>query len=275
MRYVRFAPAGSAADQSLPEGDARWGRLEGAIVYPIAAAPWQPAADARTDAAAPLRLADLTLLAPVAPRKIVCVGRNYAEHAAELGNDVPPEPLIFLKPTSSLLAPGGPVVAPSLSKRVDHEGELAVVIGAVPGSGRFLTEPEALACVFGYTIANDVTARDLQKSDGQWSRAKGFDTFCPVGPWLDTSFDPSNRAVRCLVNGDVRQNGMTAQMIFSVARILSFISTAMRLEPGDLILTGTPAGVGPVLPGDEMVVEIEGLGQLRNPVISEAEAFGR
>jgi len=268
MRYVRFVLNNqTAATDEL----ARWGILDGETIYPIDGAPWHLSAQERTTTGRqPVgTLSDVSLLAPVEPRKIVCVGRNYAEHAAELGNDVPPEPLLFLKPTSSLLAPDAPVVYPSLSKRVDHEAEIAVVVGATPAGGRFLSEEEALQAVFGYTIANDVTARDLQKSDGQWSRAKGFDTFCPVGPWLDDAFDPANRGVRCLVNDAMRQNGNTAQMIFSVARILSHISQAMRLEPGDLILTGTPSGVGPVQPGDTMVVEIDGLGRLSNPVISE------
>ena len=161
------------------------------------------------------------------------------------------------------------MICPSISKRVDHEAEIAVVIGPVVNGGRFLSEAQALACVLGYTIANDVTARDLQKSDGQWSRAKGFDTFCPVGPWVESGYDPANRTIRCLVNDEVRQAGNTAQMIFDIGRILSHISQAMRLEPGDLILTGTPSGVGPVKPGDVMVVEIDGLGSLLNPVLGE------
>ncbi len=271
MRYVHFVLAAEAALSPALAGS-RWGLLDGETVHPLADAPWRlpEALRAQPGAEPALRLGELQLLAPAKPRKIVCVGRNYAEHAAELGNDVPPEPLLFLKPSSSLLAPGAAVVHPALSQRVDHEAELAVVIGPVVHGGRFLSEEEAERCVFGYTIANDVTARDLQKSDGQWSRAKGFDTFCPLGPWLDSGFDRAGRGVRCLVNGELRQNGNTAQMIFSVPRILSHISQAMRLEPGDLILTGTPAGVGPVLPGDVMVVEIDGLGSLHSPVIDEA-----
>lgn len=267
MRYVHFVLAATPAPAA-----SHWGLLDGETIHPLADAPWRlPAAVRAQPGTAPaLHLSDVQLLAPAEPRKIVCVGRNYAEHAAEMGHDVPAEPLLFLKPTTALLAPGAPVVHPALSRRVDHEAELAVVIGEVLHGGRFLSEEEALRCVFGYTIANDVTARDLQKSDGQWSRAKGFDTFCPLGPWLDSSFDPAQRGVRCLVNGQLRQNGNTAQLFFSVARILSHISQAMRLEPGDLILTGTPAGVGPVQPGDTMVVEIDGLGSLHNPVIDES-----
>ena len=219
-----------------------------------------------------LTLQDVRLLAPVTPSKIVCVGRNYAEHAAELGNEVPPEPLIFLKPPSSLIGPDAAVVYPAISQRVDHEGELALVIGQ---RCRNLKAEDALAVVYGYTLANDVTARDLQKSDGQWARGKGFDTFCPVGPWIDTGFDPTNRRVRCLVNGQVRQDGNTALLIYSLGRVLAHVTRFMTLEPGDLLLTGTPAGVGPVLPGDLMTVEIEGLGTLSNPVISEEEALAR
>uniref|UniRef100_A0A7C1JLN4 FAA hydrolase family protein n=1 Tax=Caldilinea aerophila TaxID=133453 RepID=A0A7C1JLN4_9CHLR len=212
------------------------------------------------------RLEEVQLLAPVTPTKIACVGRNYAEHAAELGNEVPAEPLIFLKPPSSVIGPNQPVVHPSISERVDHEGELAVVIGR---RCRNVMEADALKYVFGYTVANDVTARDLQKKDGQWTRAKGFDTFAPVGPWIDTAFDPTDCTVRCLVNGEVRQQGATSLMIYSIARIIAHITRFMTLEPGDLIFTGTPSGVGPVRPGDVMTVEVEGLGAISNPVVAE------
>lgn len=270
MRVVRYL---ELWDEQVAEWAApMWGLLVDALVYPLRSEPWHSQdgqyAPLLAGEAAPLPLARCRLLAPVAPSKIICVGRNYTEHAAELGNDVPPEPLIFLKPPSSLLHLGEPVVYPSISKRVDHEGELAVVIGK---RCRFVNEADALDYVFGYSVANDVTARDLQKSDDQWSRAKGFDTFCPVGPWVDTTFDPRNRSLRCLVNQTVRQQSNTNLMIFSVARIISHISQAMTLEPGDLILTGTPAGVGPVQPGDVMTVEIEGLGAISNKVISEQE----
>ncbi|MCS6825739.1 MAG: fumarylacetoacetate hydrolase family protein, partial [Caldilinea sp.] len=211
-------------------------------------------------------LDEVRLLAPVTPSKIACVGRNYAEHAAELGNEVPPEPLIFLKPPSSVIGPDQPVVYPSCSERVDHEAELAVVIGR---RCRRVAAADALHYVFGYTVANDVTARDLQKKDGQWTRAKGFDTFAPVGPWIDTTFDPTDRTVRCLVNGEVRQQGVTSWMIYSIPQIIAYIARFMTLEPGDLILTGTPSGVGPVKPGDVMTVEVEGLGAIRNPVVAE------
>lgn len=264
MRFVRFVVAGQ---------EPQWGRLEGDWVTALPGAPYLQAGSAGPDSALPsLRLSDVTLRAPVTPSKIVCVGRNYAEHAAEMGNQVPSEPLLFLKPPSAVLAPGEAVVYPSISQRVDHEAEIAVVMGR---RCRFVDEAGALAYVFGYTVANDVTARDLQKSDGQWSRAKGFDTFCPVGPWVDTDFDPNNRSVRCTVNGAVRQNSNTNRMFFSIARIISHISQAMTLEPGDLILTGTPEGIGPVQPGDIMTVEIGGLGSISNPVIDEAESRRR
>jgi 2-keto-4-pentenoate hydratase/2-oxohepta-3-ene-1,7-dioic acid hydratase in catechol pathway len=211
-------------------------------------------------------------MAPATPSKLVCVGRNYAEHAAELGNEVPPEPLIFLKPPTTVVGPDAPVVYPAISQRVDHEGELALVIGT---RCRNLTEAAAMDVIYGYTVANDVTARDLQRSDGQWTRGKGFDTFAPVGPWIDTDFDPANKAVRCLVNDELRQDGNTSLLIYSIANVLAFVTRFMTLEPGDLVLTGTPAGVGAVKPGDAMTVVVEGLGELRNPVIDEEEARRR
>ena len=183
-------------------------------------------------------------------------------------NEVTLEPLIFLQPSKTLIGPGDAIVYTEISKSVHHEGELEVVIGK---RGRNLSEADALDIIFGYKLANDVTARDLQKSDSQWTRGKGFDTFCPVGPWIDTTFNPAGRAVRCLVNDQVRQNGNTDLMIYSLSRVLTFVSRFMTLEPGDLLLTGTPAGVGPMQPGDTVTVEIEGLGTLSNPIISEEE----
>ena len=203
---------------------------------------------------------------PVKPTKIVCIGRNYLAHARELGNELPPEPLIFLKPPSALLAPGGEIVLPPQSRQVEYEGEIGVV---VLERARQLSVADAERLRIGFTCLNDVTARDLQKSDGQWSRAKGFDTFCPVGPWIDTAYDPANRTVRCLVNGTVRQSSSTNMMIYSIPRIIAHISRFMTLEPGDLILTGTPSGIAPVQPGDVMTVEVEGLGTLSNPVVRE------
>lgn len=251
-----------------------WGLLVDALVYPLTEAPYLSVDKdgvyrPEIIPMHPHKLAEVRLLAPVTPSKIACVGRNYAEHAAELGNEVPSEPLIFLKPPTTVIGPDEAVVYPGISERVDHEGELGVVIGR---RCRNVSEADALTYVFGYTVANDVTARDLQKKDGQWSRAKGFDTFAPVGPWIDTTFDPTNRTLRCLVNGVVRQQSTTALMVYSIPRIIAHVSRFMTLAPGDLILTGTPSGIGPVQPGDVMTVEIEGLGSISNPVIAEIDA---
>ena len=203
------------------------------------------------------------LLAPVVPTKIVCVGRNYAEHAKELGNEAPPEPIIFLKPPSAVLDPGGTIVRPLLSQRVDFEGEMAIVIGREAKSVKM---EDWRDYVLGFTCANDVTARDLQKKDVQFTRGKGFDTFCPIGPCIDTDLDVSNLRVTTRVNGEIRQDGSTSQMIFSCAFLIEFISAVMTLMPGDVILTGTPAGVGPLNNGDVVEVEVEGIGVLRNVV---------
>src|SRR6202789_1575333 len=213
----------------------------------------------------PLSAADL--LAPVTPSKIICVGRNYRDHAKELGNDVPTEPLLFFKPPSSLLAPNGTVLMPSVAERIDFEGELAFIIarrvhklhaGVHPGE-------DWRSYIRGSLLANDVTARDLQKKDGQWTRAKGFDTFCPVGPWVSDEIDPHAGALlETHVNGELRQHGSTSDFIFSIPQLLTYISAAITLEPGDLILTGTPAGVGPLQPGDRVEVSIPGLAVLAN-----------
>ena len=205
------------------------------------------------------------LLPAVSPSKIVCVGRNYAEHAKELGNAVPTEPLIFLKPPSSLNAHGAAVLYPPFSQRLDFEGELGVVIGR---RSRRVSAAEAQRCIAGYTIVNDITARDLQKKDGQWTRGKGCDTFCPVGPWWipKEELNPASLRVITRVNGELRQDAPVSEMIFTVDAILEFVSQFMTLEPGDLIATGTPPGVGPVQPGDRVAVEIPGLGTLENPI---------
>jgi 2-keto-4-pentenoate hydratase/2-oxohepta-3-ene-1,7-dioic acid hydratase in catechol pathway len=206
------------------------------------------------------------LLAPVLPTKVVCVGKNYADHAQEMGGELPEEPLIFLKPATAVVGPQSPVVYPKLSTEVHHEAELAVVIGR---PARNVPAEDAGAFVFGYTAANDVTARDLQRKDGQWTRSKGFDTFCPLGPAIETELDPLERlAVICRVNGEVRQAGFTSDMVFGVAELIEYISAVMTLLPGDVILTGTPSGVGPVVPGDVMEVEIDGIGSLVNRVTS-------
>jgi 2-keto-4-pentenoate hydratase/2-oxohepta-3-ene-1,7-dioic acid hydratase in catechol pathway len=230
-------------------------RLEGDLATPLSGPPWaggEPSGPPERWAAAELR-------APVAPSKIVCVGRNYAAHAKELGNAVPAEPLLFLKPPSSVVGPSGAVVLPPESSRVEHEAELGVVIGR---RARRVAPEAALAHVFGYTAVCDVTARDLQRKDVQFTRGKGFDTFCPVGPWIETELDPSALAVRCFVSGELRQDGNTSNMIFPVATLIAFVSDVMTLEPGDLVVTGTPEGVGPLAAGDALVVEIEGVGRL-------------
>lgn len=215
----------------------------------------------------PLSAADL--LPPVTPSKIVCVGRNYRDHARELGNDIPTEPLLFFKPPSSLLKPGGIVRLPVASARVDFEGELALVIGR--RTTKLQPDADWRAVVRGYTVANDVTARDLQKTDGQWTRAKGFDTFCPVGPLVSDEPDPqAGLTIETRVNGELRQHGSTLDFIFRIPELLVYISAAITLEAGDLILTGTPAGVGPLVAGDRVEVSIDGLGVLANPVQTDA-----
>jgi 2-keto-4-pentenoate hydratase/2-oxohepta-3-ene-1,7-dioic acid hydratase in catechol pathway len=206
------------------------------------------------------------LLPPTMPGKIICVGRNYAAHAREHDAELPKVPLIFLKPTTALIGQSQTIVLPPQSVQIEHEAELAVIIGK---PGRRITPEEALSHVYGYSIANDITARDLQRSDGQWTRAKGFDTFCPVGPWIETDFDPADAVITCHVNGEMRQMASTRDMIFTVRQLVAFISSVMTLEQGDLLLTGTPAGVGPLSPGDIVEVSIEGIGTLRNPVVKE------
>jgi 2-keto-4-pentenoate hydratase/2-oxohepta-3-ene-1,7-dioic acid hydratase in catechol pathway len=213
-------------------------------------------------------LFEVRLLPPVSPTKIVCVGRNYREHARELGNAVPTEPLIFLKPVSSLNAPGAPIIYPKLTQHLSYEGELGVVIGT---RARNLTAANALSCVMGYTVVNDVTARDLQKSDSQWTRGKGFDTFCPVGPWVVPKEDVDALSLRVItrVNGTIQQDAPVSDMLFPVAAIIEYVTQFMTLEPGDLIATGTPPGVGPLAPGDEVEIEIPGIGSLSNSVVEE------
>jgi 2-keto-4-pentenoate hydratase/2-oxohepta-3-ene-1,7-dioic acid hydratase in catechol pathway len=207
------------------------------------------------------------LRAPVRPSKIVCIGRNYAAHAKEHGHEPPKEPLLFLKPPSSVIGPGGAVVLPKESERVEHEAELGVVIGE---RIRRIDPTQALKAVYGYTCVCDVSARDLQKKDGQWTRAKGFDTFCPVGPWIETELDPSDRAISCTVDGATRQSSRTSMMIFDVPTLIAYASNVMTLEPGDLLVTGTPEGVGPLLPGNRLVVAIEGIGELGIGVVGSS-----
>ena len=213
-----------------------------------------------------VKLADVRLLAPVIPRsKVVCIGRNYAAHVEELGHEQPAEPLVFLKPNTSVIGPHDPIVYPHQSDNVHFEGELAVVISRIC---RDVPVERWKDVVHGYTVANDVTARDLQEKDGQWTRAKGFDSFCPLGPWIETDLDPSDVAVTTELNGDVRQSGRTSLMLYDVATVISYITSFMTLLPGDVVLTGTPAGVGPMRPGDDVAVTVEGIGTLTNRVVA-------
>lgn len=241
------------------QGQPSFARLDADTLTILSSAPWTNPGD--TDEKIPF--ADATLLAPVTPTKVVCVGRNYRAHAAELGNDVPAEPLLFFKPPSSIVGPGETIHLPPASSHIDHEAELGVVIGK---RCRNASLEDALDYVFGYTCVNDVTARDLQKKDGQWARAKGFDSFCPTGPLLVTNLDPTTCSVRCRVNATSRQDGNTRDMIFPVRQLIAYISAIMTLEPGDLIATGTPHGVGPLVHGDVVDVEIDGIGVLTSRV---------
>src|SRR5580692_288466 len=257
MKFCRFVPTGSSAQ---PPPSAFYGVHEGDHIRDISGPPWSSwSHGSRTWPVAVVRL-----LAPVDPGKIVCVGRNYAAHAAELGNEVPKEPLIFLKPPSAIIAPGEPIVLPIYSKRVEHEAELAVVIGR--RCSHLRDSDEALENVLGYTCVNDVTARDLQKTDVQFTRAKGFDTFCPVGPHIETDLDPTDVLVEGRVNGAMRQSGSTSLMSYPCEFLIRWISRMMTLYPGDMISTGTPSGVGALAANDVVEVSVAGIGVLRNPV---------
>lgn len=215
-----------------------------------------------------LPLDTVQLLAPVLPGKILCVGRNYAEHIKENNAEVPTTPLLFLKPPSSVIGPNQTIFLPPQSEQVDHEAELAVVIGK---RGRWIQPPDALDFIYGYTIANDVTARDLQRKDGQWTRSKGFDTFCPLGPWIETEFNPADAMITCRVNGVLQQMASTRDMIFHIDQLIAYASSIMTLEVGDVILTGTPAGISPLHPGDIVEAAIDGIGVLTNSVSLEAQ----
>jgi 2-keto-4-pentenoate hydratase/2-oxohepta-3-ene-1,7-dioic acid hydratase in catechol pathway len=212
-----------------------------------------------------LPLSGVRLLPPILPSKVVAIGKNYADHAREMGGEPPAEPVLFLKPSTSVVGPGAAIAYPHLSEQVDFEGELAVVIGRLC---REVPVARAHEVILGYTCANDVTARDLQRRDGQWSRAKGFDTFCPLGPWIETELDPGDVALTTRVNGEVKQDARTSLLLHDVAELVAFVSDAMTLLPGDVILTGTPAGVGPLAVGDEVSVTIEGIGTLTNTVVA-------
>ncbi|MBN2556702.1 MAG: fumarylacetoacetate hydrolase family protein [Anaerolineales bacterium] len=249
--------------QTEADGPIVWGWQTGRRVGPILGSPFEQFR--REEATIPLE--DIVLLAPVQPGKIICVGRNYAAHAAELNNDIPDVPMLFLKPPGTVIGPGESIQLPPQSTQVEHEAELALVIGT---KGRWIKPEDVDEYIFGYTAANDVTARDLQSRDGQWTRSKGFDTFCPLGPWIETEFNPADAMITCSVNGQMRQMGSTRDMVFTIRKLVAFISSIMTLDPGDVILSGTPAGVGPLHDGDEVAIEIEGLGVLTNPVRSDS-----
>jgi len=250
MRIVRF----------LHEGITAYGCVEGDMVYQLAGEVFDH--PRRGEAVA--SLSAVRLLAPCQPSKVIAVGLNYRSHAQEMGHALPPEPILFMKPPSSVIGPLADVIYPAMSKRVDYEAELAVVIGQ---RARMLTQAQVPFCILGYTCGNDVTARDLQSKDGQWTRGKAFDTFCPLGPWIVTDLaHPDNVSVSCRVNGVIRQQGSTNDLLFDIPTLVSFISQIMTLEPGDVIMTGTPSGISPVQRGDSMEIEVEGIGILLNPV---------
>src|SRR5947208_1458089 len=254
MKICRYLMRDASSSDAAPP---RYGLIEGESVIEISGPLWAPWLRGSRSS----RLADVRLLAPVEPSKIVCIGRNYAAHAAEMGNEVPKEPLMFLKPPSSIIGPEEAIVLTKYSQRVEHEGELALVIGR--RCSQLRDTDDALSYVLGYTCLNDVTARDLQKSDVQFTRAKGFDTFCPTGPHIESDLLPDDVLVESLVNGQIRQSGNTSLMVFSPAYLVRWLSRVMTLEPGDLIATGTPAGVGPLVDGDVVEVRIAGIGVLR------------
>ena len=258
MRIVRFSPGPDSGLGSDPlfgvlEDDATLTVITGDPIY-----------SGIQKTAATVPVSAVRLLAPVIPRsKVVCIGKNYADHAAEMGGVVPDEPIIFLKPNTSVIGPNDTIVWPEMSERIDHESELAIVIGRLC---KDVPLERVSDVIFGYTIANDVTARDLQKKDGQWTRAKSFDTFCPLGPWIDTDFMPGTQKITATVNGEVKQSAQLSDMIFKVPEIINFVSRVMTLLPGDIILTGTPAGIGPMVAGADATMAIEGLGELTNKV---------
>jgi 2-keto-4-pentenoate hydratase/2-oxohepta-3-ene-1,7-dioic acid hydratase in catechol pathway len=258
VRIARFTTEGGEPRYGVVEGAA-----DGELVAVVAGDPLYRPVQFTGER---LPLADVRLLAPVIPRsKIVGVGRNYADHAAEFGQVVPEEPLLFLKPNTAVIGPGDAIVLPRQSHEVHFEGELAVVIGKLC---RDVPAERALDVIFAYTVGNDVTARDLQRTDDQWARAKGFDTFCPLGPWLETDLDPADLTLRTVVNGEVKQDVRTSKLIFDIPTLVAYISAAFTLLPGDVILTGTPAGVGQIVAGDRVEVTVEGIGTLDNRVVS-------
>ncbi len=251
MRIARFT-VGEEVDFGVVEGDE---------VAPITGHPFAPF----TFTGYRYPLSEVRLLAPIIPSKVVAVGKNYADHAEEMGGEIPFEPIVFLKPSTAIIGTGDAIVCPPSSHRVDFEGELGVVIGRI---SKDVPAVNALEHVLGYTCANDVTARDQQAQDGQWSRAKGYDTFCPLGPWIETQLDPSDLELTTTVNGEVKQQARTSALLQSVPAMIAYITSVMTLLPGDVVLTGTPAGVGPLHPGDEVAVSVEGLGTLTNRVVA-------
>jgi 2-keto-4-pentenoate hydratase/2-oxohepta-3-ene-1,7-dioic acid hydratase in catechol pathway len=253
MRFVRYRTASETPRYGWVLED-RVGPIEGSIFAEFR----------RLEADLPLE--SVRLLAPVLPGKIICVGRNYAAHAKEHDAEVPEVPILFLKPPSAIIGPGQPILLPPQSQQVEHEAELAVVIGR---RGRWIQTEDVFNYVMGYLVANDVTARDLQLRDGQWTRGKGFDTFCPIGPWIETEFETADALITCQVNGETRQMASTRDMVFSVRQLIAFASSVMTLEPGDILLTGTPAGVSPLTEGDVVAITIEGIGTLCNRVAVE------
>ena len=242
-------------------GDPAYGVVEGDEVAAIEPHPFSPFVFSGDRHA----LADVRLLAPVIPSKVVAIGRNYADHAREMGGEAPAEPVMFLKPSTAVVGPGDPVAYPPSVTRLDHEGELAVVIGRL---ARDVPRERALDVVLGYTCANDVTARDQQQADGQWTRGKGYDSFCPLGPWIETSLDPAASRVTTTLNGEARQDAPTSLLLHDVAYLVAYVTRVMTLLPGDVLLTGTPAGVGPMEVGDEVSVTVEGVGTLTNRVVA-------
>ncbi len=274
MRIARFAKGGEVAYGVVGEaqgdgaGAARPEPGAGglSVIAELRGHPFSPGKGGVQFTGATFPLDDVRLLAPVLPSKVVAVGRNYADHAREMGTEPPAEPVLFLKPSTAVVGHGDPIAYPvKLTQRVDYEGELAVIIGRLC---REVPAAQAAEVIFGYTCANDVTARDLQARDGQWTRAKGFDTFCPLGPWIETDADPADLELTTVVNGEVRQQARTSQLLYDVPALVEYVSTVMTLLPGDVLLTGTPAGVGPLEDGDEVSVTIESVGSLRNTVVN-------
>jgi 2-keto-4-pentenoate hydratase/2-oxohepta-3-ene-1,7-dioic acid hydratase in catechol pathway len=273
VRIARFAHGSDVGygivEDVQPDGAARIsvsGDTSGLVVAELMGHPFGAGAESVRLTGARFPLADVRLLAPVLPSKVIAIGKNYADHVAEMGGERPPEPVLFLKPSTAVIGPREPIVYPaSLSERVDFEGELAVVIGRLC---RQVPPSRVPDVIFGYTCANDITARDLQAKDGQWDRAKGFDTFCPLGPWIETDADPADLELTTVVNGEIRQSARTSLLLHSVTALVTFVSAVMTLLPGDVLLTGTPAGVGPLKDGDEVSVTIEGIGTLTNEVVT-------